>query len=155
MEYCALMHPTPPFFSSTEYTALAPEAITPARLYLSHDGRIGRRLFWQALLALAAGGVVLGALLTIAGLPAERAEALVNLLLLWPTVAVLSKRWHDRNRSGWWVLILLVPVLGMVWTLVENGLLPGDAQANGYGPPLVEAPRLDTATPVTNPSKLS
>jgi uncharacterized membrane protein YhaH (DUF805 family) len=27
---------------------------------------------------------------------------LVYLLLLWPSLAVVAKRWHDRDKSGWW-----------------------------------------------------
>jgi len=47
------------------------------------------------------------------------------LLLLWPSLAVSVKRWHDRGHSGWWVLVGLIPVIGPLWLLVTNGLLPG------------------------------
>jgi uncharacterized membrane protein YhaH (DUF805 family) len=59
----------------------------------------------------------------------------VNLLLLWPALAVSIKRWHDRDHSGWWVLIALVPVVGWAWMLVANGFLAGTDGPNRYGPP--------------------
>ena len=33
----------------------------------------------------------------------------------------------------WWVLVALIPVVGWLWMLIENGLLPGDAGANRFG----------------------
>jgi uncharacterized membrane protein YhaH (DUF805 family) len=66
---------------------------------------------------------------------------IVNLLLLWPAVAVSVKRWHDRNRSGWWILINLLPIIGWAWALIENGLLRGTAGPNRFGAdPLADAP---------------
>ena len=65
----------------------------------------------------------------------RHADMVVNLLLFWPQVGVSVKRWHDRNKSGWWVLIALVPFVGWVWVLVENGFLRGDAGANRFGDP--------------------
>jgi Protein of unknown function (DUF805) len=43
------------------------------------------------------------------------------------------KRWHDRGKSGWMVLINLIPLIGWVWTLVELGLLEGTLGPNQYG----------------------
>jgi uncharacterized membrane protein YhaH (DUF805 family) len=45
----------------------------------------------------------------------------------------LSGPWHDRNKSGWWVLIAFVPVIGGLWYLIECGFLPGTTGANNYG----------------------
>ena len=52
----------------------------------------------------------------------------VFLILLTPALvnfAVLAKRWHDRNKSAWWTFILLVPVIGVLWTSVECGFFKG------------------------------
>ena len=57
----------------------------------------------------------------------------MNLLLVWPAVVVSIKRWHDRGKSGWWVLVTLIPFVGWLWALIENGLLRGDAGANRFG----------------------
>lgn len=135
--------PSPLNPSSHTASALALESLTPAQLYFSLEGRINRRTYWLGgVLPLCLVGLVGTVLLNIAGLPAERAEGLVNLLLLWPGVAVSAKRWHDRNRSAAWVLIVLVPVVGWLWSLIDNGLLPGDAGDNRFGPPQAVATSL-------------
>jgi uncharacterized membrane protein YhaH (DUF805 family) len=109
--------------------------MSPLRFYFSFAGRISRRSFWRAgMLPLGGVGLVLGALLNIAGWHGERVEALVNLLLLWPAAAVSAKRWHDRGHSGWWVLVAMVPLLGLVLVLLENGLRGSQPGSNAYGP---------------------
>jgi len=66
---------------------------------------------------------------------------LCALVLLWPSLAVQAKRWHDRDKSAWWVLINFVPLIGTIWSLVENGFLSGTPEANRFGPnPLASAP---------------
>ena len=73
------------------------------------------------------------ALLGIARVRAQTADLIVNLLLVWPALAVSVKRWHDRDRSGWWVLLNLVPVIGWLWALIDNGFLRGTAGPNRFG----------------------
>lgn len=116
-------------------------AMTLGQVFFSFEGRITRATWWlYGVAALLGLGLTGFALLTIAGLPNERAETLVNVALLWPTLAVSAKRWHDRDKSGWWLLINLVPVVGWLWALVENGLLAGSPGANRFGAP---QPRID------------
>jgi uncharacterized membrane protein YhaH (DUF805 family) len=51
------------------------------------------------------------------------------------------KRFHDRDKSGWWLLISLVPLIGPLWLLVELGFLQGSEGANRFGPdPLAALP---------------
>lgn len=57
-----------------------------------------------------------------------------SIAILWAGLAVSVKRWHDRDKSGWWILIGLIPVIGTIWVLVENGFLPGTAGPNRFGP---------------------
>jgi len=47
------------------------------------------------------------------------------LLSLWPSWAVGAKRCHDRGRSGWFQLIVLIPFVGPLWLLIELVFLPG------------------------------
>jgi uncharacterized membrane protein YhaH (DUF805 family) len=56
------------------------------------------------------------------------------LVLVYPAIMVRIKRFHDRNKSGWWVLISLIPVVGVVWIFVECGCLRGTGGENRYGP---------------------
>jgi uncharacterized membrane protein YhaH (DUF805 family) len=59
--------------------------------------------------------------------------ALAGGLWLWTLLAVFVKRWHDRDKSGAWMLINLVPVLGWIWTLIECGFMAGTQGYNRYG----------------------
>jgi uncharacterized membrane protein YhaH (DUF805 family) len=59
---------------------------------------------------------------------------IVSLVVIWPGLAINIKRWHDRDKSGWWILISLIPFVGPIWALVEVGFLPGTPGPNQYGP---------------------
>ncbi len=110
------------------------EPMPPWRILLDPRGRIARRTFWLwGVLALIGAGALMHGLLGIARVRREVAEHVINLLLLWPAIATSAKRWHDRDKSAWWVLMVLVPVLGWLWALVENGFLRGTQGVNRYG----------------------
>jgi uncharacterized membrane protein YhaH (DUF805 family) len=63
---------------------------------------------------------------------------------------VLSKRLHDRGRSGWWAMLILMAMIAVwpipksftdfafslviVWAVVELGVMGGEQGANRYGP---------------------
>lgn len=103
-------------------------------LLFSFRGRVSRRTWWLWGVAAMLGlGLYFTVLLRVAGLSAEGSEIVVNLLLLWPTLALSAKRWQDRNKSAWWVLLMLLPVVGWLWTLIENGLLRGTPGVNRFG----------------------
>lgn len=107
----------------------------PWRVFLDPRGRVTRKTWWiYGVLAPLGLGLLLYALLSIAQVKGEVAERAVNVLLLWPTLAVSIKRWHDRDSSGWWVLVMLVPVVGWLVALVFNGFLAGTRGSNRYGP---------------------
>ena len=105
-------------------------------LVLRLDGRIGRRTWWLWGVAAPLGlALYFTVLLRVVGVSPRATDVAINLGLLWPAVAVSIKRWHDRDKSGWWVLVALIPLVGWLWLLVENGLLRGDAGPNRYGEP--------------------
>lgn len=113
---------------------LVAEPMTPVQILFGFRGRIPRRTYWLwGVLALLGAALGLWLLLGIVGLRERHIEIVINLALLWPGLAVSVKRWHDRNKSGWWVLINLIPVLGLVWALVENGFLRGTVGPNRFG----------------------
>jgi uncharacterized membrane protein YhaH (DUF805 family) len=100
------------------------------------SGRVNRRAWWLWGVAMPLGMLLyLTVVLRVIGLSARATDIAVNLLLVWPAVVISIKRWHDRDKSGWWVLVSLIPVIGWLWALIENGLLRGDAQPNRFGPP--------------------
>jgi len=105
-------------------------------IYGTWRGRVSRRRFWvHGVLVLFGLGALAHALLGIAGIDAGHAEWIVNLVLLYPALAVSSKRWQDRDRSPAWVLVVLLPVIGWLWALLDNGFVRGTAGPNRYGPP--------------------
>ncbi len=99
------------------------------QLFTSFEGRISRQPFWIGTGVLFAVNVAVS--LVIGG---GFVGAVIGLALIYPSVCVSIKRWHDRGKSGWWVLIALIPVVGWIWTLVECGFLEGVSGANEYGP---------------------
>jgi uncharacterized membrane protein YhaH (DUF805 family) len=56
-----------------------------------------------------------------------------DLIILWPGIAILIKRSHDRDRSGWFILLFLVPLLNL-WPLIELLFLRGTIGSNRFGP---------------------
>jgi uncharacterized membrane protein YhaH (DUF805 family) len=59
---------------------------------------------------------------------------LLALAAIWPGIAVSVKRCHDRDRSGWFLLWVFLPIIGAIWLLVELGFLRGTQGENRFGP---------------------
>lgn len=59
---------------------------------------------------------------------------IVSLALILPSWAVLVRRPHDTDRSGWWWLIALIPLLGWI-VLIVFLASPGTPGPNRFGPP--------------------
>ena len=109
------------------------------------DGRVSRAPYWLALLAVllvdsiafgVIGGFELfdGDTLAVERKGPSRLWALsVVPPSLWIGLVLSVKRWHDRNKSGRWILINLVPVVGWLWHLIECGFLRGTIGPNRFG----------------------
>jgi uncharacterized membrane protein YhaH (DUF805 family) len=118
-----------------------------SQLFLSSSGRLGRGPFLIAMTV-----VILALLLFENAVPPLLRELLAILfcpLLVFSSACVLSKRLHDRGRSGWWAALILLAfsvnwpqphgfwslfVLVILWAVVELGLMPGEQGANRFGP---------------------
>jgi uncharacterized membrane protein YhaH (DUF805 family) len=126
------------------------------RILFSPFGRIGRMAYWLGSIFQSIGLLLVGDLANVAqaqlaairAMPPEALKfhagdglglAIVVLLLLllcvWWGFAIAVKRWHDRGKSGFWVLICLIPLIGSLWQFIECGFLPGTLGRNPYGPP--------------------
>ena len=57
---------------------------------------------------------------------------LYELAIVLPSLAVTVRRLHDTSKSGWWILIGLIPIVGGIVLLVFT-VLPGDRGPNQYG----------------------
>ncbi|MDP1633928.1 MAG: DUF805 domain-containing protein [Gallionellaceae bacterium] len=105
-----------------------------SQLFFSFAGRITRQSYWLSTLALSA--VILVPAFFYFGIGTETAESYVDvasLVLFWPLLAVQAKRWHDRDKAAWWILIALIPVIGFFWAIIEIGFLPGTSGQNRFG----------------------
>lgn len=125
-----------PTLPPASFDAASPydEALSLPQILFSFRGRIPRKTYWlYGVLGLLLVSVMATLLFGIAGVEERRAEVLANLLIAWPAAAISAKRWHDRNQSAWWLLINLVPVVGVIWAVIVNGFLRGTVGANRYG----------------------
>ena len=118
------------------------------QFYLSPQGRVGRQDWWlKYVLAFIVISVVASVLDASLGLVDPETGygpiAIVALLvMLYPAIVVNIIRFHDRNKSGWWVLIVLIPVVGALWLLIEGGFLRGTVGQNRFGPDPVATPAM-------------
>jgi uncharacterized membrane protein YhaH (DUF805 family) len=117
----------------------------PEGLFFSFRGRIPRRIFWAIAAVQGFVGLLIGfvsvMLMNVSGVTGILGWLLYlswMVMATWVSLAAQAKRWHDRGRSGYMVLINLIPVVGCIWSLIELGLLPGTASPNKYGPDLFE-----------------
>jgi uncharacterized membrane protein YhaH (DUF805 family) len=79
--------------------------------YADFNGRASRSEYWWFALAIALGSAILSAI-------APAASGIFALGTIVPSIAAATRRLHDTNRSGWWQLIILVPVVGFIVLLV-------------------------------------
>ena len=112
--------------------------------FATFDGRSSRAAYWWWFLF----GVIVSIVANIIDygiLDASVVSPLTGLVLLLPNLAYGVRRLHDTGRSGWWILIGLIPIIGWIVLLIFL-LTQGDPGDNEYGPPPADAtPAVATA----------
>jgi uncharacterized membrane protein YhaH (DUF805 family) len=95
------------------------------------SGRVSRGRFWvQAAIVWALLYLVWG----LMGSPDAAAVIwLVNGVALVALALLSIRRLHDRDYSGWWLLVAAIPVAGAIWLLWQLALRRGVAQGNRWG----------------------
>ena len=84
--------------------------------YVEFSGRARRKEYWMFVLFNIIASIVAG---VIDGLLGTRMiGSLYSLAVLLPGLAVCARRLHDTDRSGWWMLIALIPLVGWIVLLV-------------------------------------
>ncbi|UTM58577.1 DUF805 domain-containing protein [Photobacterium sp. CCB-ST2H9] len=81
--------------------------------YVNFSGRARREEYWMFWLT----NIVVNIVLAVIGVLTETADVLFvfySLIIFPPSLAVTIRRLHDSNRSGWWILFTLVPVIGTI-----------------------------------------
>ena len=131
--------------------------MTLVQTLFSFNGRINRKKWWLARLLLM--GIMVGVYLVLGifssvlfrpvfgndGIISDiGGMGLMELLIIWSIIiyfiaglAINVKRWHDRDRSAWWLLIEFIPILNM-WAFIELGCLKGTYGKNRFGPDPLE-----------------
>jgi len=106
--------------------------------YTDFTGRARRKEYWfftlfNVLISLALG-IMDNALGTYsAEFHTGLLEGIYSLAVFVPGLSVTVRRLHDTNRSGWWLLIALIPLLGWALLLVFM-ILDGTPGENRFGP---------------------
>jgi uncharacterized membrane protein YhaH (DUF805 family) len=101
--------------------------------YAKFDGRANRAEFWWFTLF----NFIVNAVINVLAQASDLfivVGILYSLALLIPSIAVGMRRLHDVNRSGWWLLISLIPCVGII-VLIVFFATEGDRGPNQYGPP--------------------
>jgi uncharacterized membrane protein YhaH (DUF805 family) len=98
--------------------------------YADFEGRARRTEYWMFVLVSLIIAIVIGIVGSIIHL--RVLGTLYGLAVLLPTLAVGARRLHDTGRSGWWLLIYLLPLIGWIWLIVLLAM-GGDQGSNQYG----------------------
>ena len=119
-------------------TTMGDGGMSITQVWFSFEGRIGRQTYWlKYFLPWVGLNIVAGIIDATTGFPAV--GLVVGLVGIWVGIAAGAKRCHDRDRTGWFQLIALIPIIGVIWLLVELGFLKGSEGENRFGPdPVVE-----------------
>ncbi len=113
------------------------EAITSGfQNYVTFSGRARRaEYWWWYLFVLLLSGVAL--IVDMYAFPfgsdVGPAYALASLAVILPNISVTVRRLHDTGRSGWWILLGLIPLIGAL-ILLYWMIKRGDHGANQFGP---------------------
>jgi len=121
--------------------------LMPIRRYADFSGRSRRKEYWMFALGYILAALVWGVLLGIAGGFSEAAiggglsagvtillvvGVMALLALIVPSLAVTVRRFHDQDKSGWFVLLNFIPYVGGIVVFVFM-LLPGTVGPNRFG----------------------
>ncbi len=120
--------------------ALMNDFIIPYRRYVDFEGRSSRKEFWYFVLFY----LIVSAVLTILdrtffssalgtdGSVIDPLTSIFGIVSLIPNISVSVRRLHDTGRSGWWVLLWLIPLVGWIPLLIWY-CQKGHPVANAFG----------------------
>jgi uncharacterized membrane protein YhaH (DUF805 family) len=122
--------------------------LMPVRRYADFSGRSRRKEYWMFFLGVFIVSIVFSVLFmatigSVSGFESGRAmngpSSILGLIflvfvlaLIVPSIAVQVRRFHDQDKSGWFVLLSLIPYVGGLIVLVFM-LLEGTSGTNRYG----------------------
>ena len=108
------------------------------RKYFVFEGRSRRKEYWMFVLFSILISIVLTVVERVTGLySAENGmgflSSIYSLAILIPSISVGVRRLHDTGKSGWWILIGLIPFIGTI-VLIVFFVMDSDPGQNEYGP---------------------
>ncbi len=99
--------------------------------YFNFEGRARRSEFWWFVLANFCASIVLSFLGNLINFP--WLTTILSLALLIPSLGLTARRLHDIGKSGWMMLISIIPIVGAILLIIWCAK-DGDPQPNQYGP---------------------
>lgn len=105
-------------------------ALLPLKRYVEFEGRSRRKEYWLFFLLCFGVHIAAGLLDMVTHMPIIGVVAILALFL--PSLSVGVRRLHDTGRSGWWLLIGLIPLVGVIVLLVF-AVQKGEAGPNKFG----------------------
>lgn len=102
--------------------------------YLTLEGRATRSEYWYGFLAYVVAYILTAIIAAFTGTVGSILMFIVAIGAFIPGITSLARRLHDTNRSGWWILLSLIPVVGIL-VLWIFACLKGTEGDNEYGPP--------------------
>lgn len=100
-------------------------------VYLSWKGRISRKTYWVYSIPIAILWVINEFWISTIN---EYLYLFFLVVVLYPAIMINIKRSHDRNRIGFFCLLLVIPIISL-WPLIEFGFIKGTEGTNKYGEP--------------------
>ena len=101
--------------------------------YAVFNGRAARPEYWWFLLINVIIAAVLNLVFSAIGGRSNIVSDLYSLAVLLPSLGVAIRRLHDTNRTGWWVLLSFIPIIGWI-VLIVFLATASDPGPNNYGP---------------------
>jgi len=102
--------------------------------YVDFNGRARRKEYWMFALISAIVSYGIAGIAIATGIePLTYLSGAYSLVVLLPGLGVSVRRLHDVGKSGWFLLIVLVPLIGAIWLLVLM-CTDGEPGPNEYGP---------------------
>jgi uncharacterized membrane protein YhaH (DUF805 family) len=122
---------TPEGDRAAQIYLIEPQYVSPSlgAFYFSPRGRISRSQYWlKYFLPVTVIGVVLSLLSLIPIWFFKLLPNLFQLVMFWPGIAILIKRIHDRNKTGWLVWLLYIPLIVLI-IFVVGAIVAGATHA--------------------------
>jgi uncharacterized membrane protein YhaH (DUF805 family) len=105
--------------------------------FTDFQGRARRKEYWMFVLFNIIISIILTSIDMLLGFNMEAGygvlTGLYSLFIIIPSLAVAVRRLHDTGRSGWWLLIGLIPLVGFI-VLIVFFVLDSQEGSNNWGP---------------------